>query len=163
MKCYFHQEVDAVSSCKACGKYMCKACYDAGNKGVCADCSMEQVREKQKAFRREYEKKNEYVRTAIMCLLVGAFIGLGNMKSVDGLLEKIIVVSMSAYGFFAVHAGINILRAAFKHVLSWGVVLIFGWPVLLILVAASLVIGSMIAVPMLIAKKREYRNFKMGL
>ena len=41
MKCQKHPEVDAVDTCKMCGKPICKDCrLDFDGKAVCYDCAM---------------------------------------------------------------------------------------------------------------------------
>lgn len=38
MKCYYHPDRDAVSSCQKCGKYLCKECADKYSPCLCNEC-----------------------------------------------------------------------------------------------------------------------------
>ena len=163
MKCYFHQHIDAVSTCKECGKNMCKACYDEGKKGLCVECAAEDQEMRRQEYIDENEKSKSYTRMAIVFFIFGAIMGLSNMQHAESPLEAIFFFLLPAYGFFSLHAGLNILKSMFKSVLSWGVVLIFGWPVLLLLAAFAVVLGAYFSIPMFISKRKEYINGKQHI
>lgn len=38
MKCYFHDDVEAVAVCQRCGKYLCKSCASRYNPCSCDEC-----------------------------------------------------------------------------------------------------------------------------
>ena len=46
MKCYNHNDIDAVGTCKACSKGVCKSCLtDVGNGIACTDTCIDEVKE----------------------------------------------------------------------------------------------------------------------
>ena len=57
MKCWNHENRDAVGTCKKCGKYYCKDCFGGINVQKCAACWDEEREAKQK--REAQERKDE--------------------------------------------------------------------------------------------------------
>ena len=70
MKCYLHNDRDAVATCKQCGKSFCRECSDSMVRGLCSDCVAEEnayaEQEKVNAKREALvDTKKEYLTTAI--------------------------------------------------------------------------------------------------
>jgi len=72
MKCFYHEEKDAVGQCQQCGKGLCKACLIEHN-GICEDCYF---RDKADAIDDEhnniYVELSEYKKSIIHSLIMGA-------------------------------------------------------------------------------------------
>ena len=49
MKCYNHNEIDAVATCSRCGKSLCKECADKYRPILCDDCYQEILQENEQA------------------------------------------------------------------------------------------------------------------
>lgn len=59
MKCFMHPDVEAIATCKKCGKAMCANCSAYGNhSGICPQCKMEE-------YQAELNNINEYRRSTI--------------------------------------------------------------------------------------------------
>lgn len=59
MKCFMHPDVEAIATCKKCGKAMCANCSAYSNhSGICPQCKMEE-------YQSELNNINEYLRSTI--------------------------------------------------------------------------------------------------
>lgn len=59
MKCFMHPDVEAIATCKKCGKAMCANCSAYSNhSGICPQCKMEE-------YQAELKHINEYRRSTI--------------------------------------------------------------------------------------------------
>ncbi|MGN0765892.1 MAG: hypothetical protein ACI4MO_05385 [Christensenellales bacterium] len=59
MKCFMHPDVEAIATCKKCGKAMCANCSAYSNhSGICPQCKMEE-------YQAELDDINEYRRSTI--------------------------------------------------------------------------------------------------
>ena len=59
MKCFMHPDVEAIATCKKCGKAMCANCSAYSNhSGICPQCKMEE-------YQSELNNINEYRRSTI--------------------------------------------------------------------------------------------------
>lgn len=59
MKCFMHPDVEAIATCKKCGKAMCANCSAYSNhSGICPQCKMEE-------YQAELIDINEYRRSTI--------------------------------------------------------------------------------------------------
>lgn len=59
MKCFMHPDVEAIATCKKCGKAMCANCSAYSNhSGICPQCKMEE-------YKSELNNINEYRRSTI--------------------------------------------------------------------------------------------------
>ncbi len=50
MKCYYHENKDAVGTCKECGKSLCKTCVDKYKSGLCESCEQKRKEKAQKVL-----------------------------------------------------------------------------------------------------------------
>lgn len=67
MKCYYHEDRDAVAQCNVCGKGLCKECADMSNPPICRDCCSEiEVNVKDEA-------KKLIIRSILLFILGGIF------------------------------------------------------------------------------------------
>lgn len=48
MKCFYHQDRDAVAQCVDCGKFLCKECADAYSPCLCEDCASKRKADNQR-------------------------------------------------------------------------------------------------------------------
>lgn len=76
MKCFYHNEVDAVALCKNCSRGVCRACAaDVTNGTACLDRCESQVAAMNEVFERNktgYQKASgAYSRNAILYLVLG--------------------------------------------------------------------------------------------
>ena len=54
MRCFIHNEVEAISVCKTCGKAMCERCSAySGHSGVCPECRKKEFESKARFLREE--------------------------------------------------------------------------------------------------------------
>lgn len=59
MKCYYHNETDAIGTCVGCGKFICKECKtEIDEKNYCSKCLNELVRENKKKIEKLEDVKN---------------------------------------------------------------------------------------------------------
>jgi hypothetical protein len=83
VRCFYHQDVEAVATCKNCGRGLCPGCgVDVGNGLACPNRCEEEVRELNRVIARNktaYLKTSRaYVRTAVFYGAVGlVFLGAG--------------------------------------------------------------------------------------
>jgi uncharacterized membrane protein YidH (DUF202 family) len=75
MKCFNHQQVDAVAICKNCNKALCHECaVDVGNGVSCVGACEQEVRDLNELIRRNRSAAQRtsyaYRRNAIVCALV---------------------------------------------------------------------------------------------
>lgn len=86
MKCFYHETVDAVATCKNCCKALCRQCaVDVGNGMACRDSCEEQVRvlnatlkKGQSAIKRS---RLGYCGVAIFMILMAIVIGQDSVRS----------------------------------------------------------------------------------
>lgn len=108
MRCFYHQTVEAVATCKSCGRGLCPTCAsDVGNGLACRDRCEEEVRSLNRVIERNktaYQKaRGAYTRTAAFYGLVGGVFLLGGATNWQG------------YGWVLVPAGLIFLLAAWMH------------------------------------------------
>jgi hypothetical protein len=83
MRCFYHQDVEAVAGCKNCARGLCPACaVDVGNGIACRDRCEAEVRALNLIVERNktaYQKaRSAYARTAAFYAALGlAFLGAG--------------------------------------------------------------------------------------
>ena len=77
MKCYYHEDREAVATCQHCGKALCKACAGLYNPCLCEECAqilrdqqVEQARTAEEARRQRYldalvDTRSEFLRTCV--------------------------------------------------------------------------------------------------
>lgn len=92
MKCFNHPEVDAVATCKKCGKGLCHDCAAKYTPCMCDSCAQQEQREKQqRAEKKEEDQKqkyrdalvdtrSEFIKTALIGVLIGAIWVFYNWK-----------------------------------------------------------------------------------
>jgi hypothetical protein len=181
MKCYYHNEINAVATCKKCNKHLCKECYDLGNGGLCSSCS-EINRKRLKEARIDGVERNygRYIRSSNLSAILGALLALPLIKylsSSDSLKEmyielprlqalavhgiaSLILILATAYTFFALYAGFSITS---KHILKsrWIIiVLLICWPLGLLLIVMSILLGYYASIPLYIKNIIEYKRAK---
>ena len=77
MRCFYHRDLDAVATCKSCGRGLCPDCgADVGNGLACRDRCEEEVRSLNRVISRNktaFEKTSgAYLRVASFYAAVGA-------------------------------------------------------------------------------------------
>jgi hypothetical protein len=108
MRCYYHHEVDAVCSCKNCGRGLCPACaVDVTNGLACRDRCEEEVRSLNRVISRN---KTAYLKTGGAYARMGLFYGLLAAVLLAGAL-----VDWRSVGWMLWPAGIVCLASAFLH------------------------------------------------
>lgn len=169
MKCYYHNERDAVATCKKCNKHLCRECYDRGQNGTCSGClNLSYTRTKLE----EIDKRRVYIRSSLLALLIGAVIGvfLAN-KLINYETSKNIVMEfkygyypvlalITGYGLFSLYWGKVIMSNIFDRLLDGGWILIFTWPILVVLLAMAIFIGVYASLPMMIYNIVAYQRLK---
>lgn len=171
MKCYFHNNVDAVAVCTDCHKSLCKECYDLGQMGRCLSCdSTRQFEENNQLIVDEISLHKRYVRNSIISFFIGAFVGFSFVSislsaNTDNTLNEKIVSSLAftliiGYSFFSIYSGLNVLNKIFRKILDMGFVLFFAWPALMVIVGLAACIGVYTSIPMLISHLRKYSKVK---
>lgn len=66
MKCYYHNEIDAVATCSRCGKSLCKECADKYRPILCDDCFQEIQEENEQAKNDALiDTRNEWIKSLI--------------------------------------------------------------------------------------------------
>ena len=108
MRCYYHQDVDAVAVCKNCGRGLCPACaVDIGNGLACRNRCEEEARSLNRVIERNktaYEKTSgAYSRVALF------YAGLGAVVLVGG------VMDWRGNQWLLVPAGVVFLLSAVLH------------------------------------------------
>lgn len=80
MKCFYHEDRDAVATCQKCGKSLCKECTMKYKPIICEDCHQEEVREQEEELeqyrlekKQEQENKNKSIRTKCIIGMFFAF------------------------------------------------------------------------------------------
>lgn len=69
MKCYYHEDRDAVAQCNVCGKGLCRECADMSNPPICRDCCSEiEVNVKDEA--------KKLIKRSILLFILGGIFGL---------------------------------------------------------------------------------------
>ena len=89
MKCYYHEEKNAVSYCSECSKALCKVCYDLDNNGICQNCKnnsyAKAVTKNRKSFNDEIINKinhrKQYIKYTLILGLLFLIIGLVLMNT----------------------------------------------------------------------------------
>lgn len=77
MKCYYHNTLDAVGTCKKCGKFLCKNCIDLNpGTGLCPDCINIKIQDdnlkKQKAVEDALiDTTAEFIKSIVIGILIG--------------------------------------------------------------------------------------------
>lgn len=83
MKCFYHEEREAVATCQRCGKGLCKECASKYTPCLCDDCfdaiQHEKRRERQSAEDRQRQKyinaladtRSEFLKTCILGIITG--------------------------------------------------------------------------------------------
>ncbi|MCI8947969.1 MAG: hypothetical protein HFI91_13120 [Lachnospiraceae bacterium] len=85
MKCFNHTEREAVATCQKCGKGLCRECAEKHTPCLCDPCAVQiQYDQQQQAQNKEEQRKQKYkaaladsrgdfIKTAIIGILVGIF------------------------------------------------------------------------------------------
>lgn len=82
MKCYFHEDREAVGTCQSCGKSLCKECASRYTPLTCEDCHREMVarsiNEREKAIQENLvNTKYNLIKTlGVGCIFGAAFVAL---------------------------------------------------------------------------------------
>ena len=76
MKCFYHEEKDAVATCTVCGKALCKECAAAHTPCICADCYESRQKSEQQEKQAKYrdaliDTTTEFTRACVLGLVVG--------------------------------------------------------------------------------------------
>ena len=106
MKCYNHEDADAVAICKNCNKALCHRCAtDVGNGVACAGSCEEEVQALNELIRRNRTASQRtgyaYHRNAIVCVLLAfIFVYLSVDAYQSGRSPLLVVTAGSALIFF---------------------------------------------------------------
>ena len=73
MKCYYHEDRDAVATCQHCGKALCKACASRYTPCLCEECArllQEQAAQQARTAEEDLRQRDRYARvdTSSGCL-----------------------------------------------------------------------------------------------
>ena len=161
MKCYYHNLIDVVATCRECGKHLCKECYDKGQKGTCNECFVTMHKE---TVVRNKKYHYSYIKKSLIALTVGVIIGLiiatgmavtpetqsHNVFANFRLLNFAVVPIMLGYIAFSLYWGLNIFSKILKKILALGMVLIYKLPTLIIVLCTAVFIGLFAGIPMFI-------------
>jgi hypothetical protein len=84
MRCYYHQEQEAVALCKSCSRGLCPSCaVDVGNGLACRNSCEDEVRSLNRVINRNktsYEKTSgAYARMAVFYGVLGAVMFVGGV------------------------------------------------------------------------------------
>ncbi len=71
MKCFYHEEKDAVATCKICNKSLCRICYEIANNGKCEECNNSSIakdNQKKESLRKNKFEENlkEILKSALI-------------------------------------------------------------------------------------------------
>lgn len=164
MKCYYHNQAEAVSFCKNCQKSLCKSCYDQGRNGRCLECEQHH---RQNIIQEEKTNNRRtnfyYIKGSILSLIVGLVIGFllsryfitfenfNNEKlEISQITYELFVTLLFGFYGFSLYCGIKILLRIMKRVLNFGFLLIFTWPLLIALLLLAAIIGILASIPMFV-------------
>ena len=99
MRCFYHDERDAVGTCKNCGRGVCLTCaHDVENGLACRDRCEAEVRALNRVIERNktsYEKTSAaYMRTAFFYVVIGLVILAGGVTNWRGLGPVLVAASL---------------------------------------------------------------------
>jgi Flp pilus assembly protein TadB len=111
MRCFYHQEVEAIATCKNCGRGLCAGCaVDVGNGLACPNRCEDEVRALNRVIARN---KTAYQKTSGAYVHIAMFYGLvGVAFLVAG------VTDWRGLGWVLTPAGIIFLLAGLLHFLT---------------------------------------------
>jgi len=83
MKCYFHNQEEAVASCQRCGRFLCSVCAGKYNPCLCEDCAalsievekQESDNSKREALADTKEEFIQYTMYGVVGFIIGALLG----------------------------------------------------------------------------------------
>lgn len=87
MKCYYHEDRDAVATCQHCGKALCKACASRYTPCLCEECARllqeqaaQQARTAEEDRRQRYlsalvDTRSEFIRTCVSGVVTALLLG----------------------------------------------------------------------------------------
>lgn len=77
MKCYYHNDRDAVATCRKCGKAFCKECFDTKlHSGLCDECLDTEVQPMQSdRFFRERDALVDTIGELLITSVIGILLG----------------------------------------------------------------------------------------
>ena len=101
MKCFTHQEIEAVAVCKACGKAVCNECAIESENGISCQQSCSNVL----LYKNElYAKQVDHLKNIKRMNLLGSFFSIG---------VSILFIYFSSQGFGLVYDFVFLLGAGF--------------------------------------------------
>ena len=108
MRCFYHQDVEAVAACKNCGRGLCAGCaVDVGNGLACPDRCEEEVRALNRVISRN---KTAYEKTSGAYWRVALFYGLVGVAFLAGA-----VADWRGFSWLLLPAGVIFLLSAVLH------------------------------------------------
>ena len=132
MKCYNHQDRDAVATCSECGVGLCKECADKHNPILCDRCFEKACQEVEAEYRYDLESdiKGFYLTALIGIALVWIFYALRNnglpMNAVEFM--GLFFVPYAFRGIRRYLPGGGCLLMVVKFVVGWFLgIVFFGW------------------------------------
>lgn len=111
MKCYYHNDRDAVIQCNKCGKALCNEC-DQFKDNLCLDCSIKQnnqIIKDKKEFRKKMVKKKYYIIVSIflsfvLCMYI-YYSSFSNISSIAEFNEIIFCIILYTIMFGSIPSG----------------------------------------------------------
>jgi Flp pilus assembly protein TadB len=108
MRCFYHQSIEAVASCKNCGRGLCPGCaVDVGNGLACPNRCEAEVRALNRVIARN---KTAYQKTSGAYARIAAFYAV-----VGGVFLAAGLANWRGYGWMLVPAGVIFLLAGLLH------------------------------------------------
>lgn len=143
MKCFFHEDADAVATCQVCGKSLCKECASKHTPCMCDECFTTQVLSK------EEEKKNKKKEALIDTnkeLLFACLKGL--------ICTLVLTWIFAAMGSSPVSTGMSVMFffvpfgwAVITYLEQWLPVFLMSGPIFLIYIVLKLFFSMVLGIP----------------
>lgn len=119
MKCFYHQNVDAVGTCTNCGKAGCSECLqDVGGALLCNSCwEVEAQAELQELQKESGKAKKRMIGSylfSVLGVIFGISIGFGN-PNIQSFFSKLLLTGFVIYSFWSFYWGYVGIRPWLKR------------------------------------------------
>ncbi len=91
MKCYYHENREAVATCNVCGKALCPECADKYNVPLCGNCASTEVTEEKNRIKRNMMIGGGLIVAFIVWNIIMGGIPISSSMSIGTILELISV------------------------------------------------------------------------
>lgn len=173
MKCYYHTDVDAVSHCRVCKKFLCKSCYDYSKDGTCSSCLREDelanAEYKRAALERSKRESQKEYKVYKRNLMIAAFIGivfsmffLFNFEFRDAydILFGVVISIIAVYFAISVYSGYLLIKWDMPYMIDVWVFAQIKFLVSMIFHIIKLPIATGVgifgAIPLFLKKRQKY-------